>query len=138
MGDRSGSPGRPPRFGLNVVDPTSLACANGRSSGIPAPVALSPRHLHLVQKVEIPSGLSDRPQGSLGIILGIADPRQAKVIARHENPTDGLQQLQLILELKKLAVAAIERPQPPAESVTRVSFRTSCGHIPVFRERPSS
>ena len=53
----------------------------------------------------IASGFSHGPNGSLRIILGITDPRQAKIISSDNNVANRLQQLLLGLGFKKYMVA---------------------------------
>ena len=112
--DRRGPPWRSGRVGLDVVDATGLPGPR-RDPGRPVPVIVCPGNPHLLEEVDPVPGARDRPHGLVGVVLAIADPCQAQLVAADENLANRLQQLLFAAGLKEHPVAAIERSLSAAE-----------------------
>src|SRR5207244_1280017 len=111
------SPSRKPRIRPNVIDTTSFTGPNRNARWTLTCFRLSPGNLDARQVIQTISRLCHRPNSLLGIIFAIADPGQPKLTARHENFTNGLQQLLLAFGLKQHTVALVKSPYSPVEPV---------------------
>src|SRR3989454_7877568 len=111
------SPGRKPRIRPDIIDATSFAGPSRNAGWTLTGFPLSPGSLDALQVIEARSRLGHRPNGLLGVILAVADPRQPNLAACHENFANRLQQLLLALGLKERHGALTQSPQSSVEPV---------------------
>ena len=96
-----------------------MAGPNRNADGPLTEFYLSPGSLEALQVFDAVSGLGDRANSLLSIILAVTDPGQPNLAARHENFANGSQQRLLALGLQERVGALMERPQSSSQPTQR-------------------
>src|SRR6185312_2821568 len=101
------------KVGIALDAPADLgsALANRAPGGSAAPLVSAPTDLYALHITTVAAGVRHGPHGTVGIIIGEADPGQLVTAGSHQNPADPFQQFGFPLRARERTLAIDQHPQ---------------------------